>query len=155
MAARLCRRRSIRRWPTSIAIWRPPIARRFCGFRRRVGCRCLQLDEVNFTYLCDPESGVSSAAAATTRTELPHIYARMINGAISDVPDDMTITMHLCRGNFQSHLLFRRWTWRFHPVASAIKVNGYFMELPTAIAQVVELIPRFVPRDSSWCWGGN
>ena len=26
----------------------------------------------------------------------------MINAAISDIPSDMTITMHLCRGNFRS-----------------------------------------------------
>jgi hypothetical protein len=31
---------------------------------------------------------------------LPHIYARMINAAISDVPPDMTKAMHLCRGSW-------------------------------------------------------
>ena len=27
----------------------------------------------------------------------------MINAAIADIPSDMTITMHLCRGNFRSN----------------------------------------------------
>ena len=34
--------------------------------------------------------------------QLPAIYAAMINAAVADIPDDMAITMHLCRGNFQS-----------------------------------------------------
>src|SRR5260370_15354784 len=33
---------------------------------------------------------------------LPFIYAGMINAAIADIPPDMVVTMHLCRGNFRS-----------------------------------------------------
>ena len=40
--------------------------------------------------------------AATIRYSCRAIYAGMINAAMSDIPADMTIAMHLCRGNFQS-----------------------------------------------------
>ena len=66
------------------------------------GCRYLQLDEVNFTYLCDPKLREVVATRGEDPQELPHIYAGMINAAISDLPSDMTVTMHLCRGNFRS-----------------------------------------------------
>ena len=44
------------------------------GYRKAVrafadaGCRYLQLDEVNFTYLCDPKLRASSPTAARIRT---------------------------------------------------------------------------------------
>src|SRR3982074_3948303 len=66
------------------------------------GCRYLQLDEVNFTYLCDPKLRELVANRGEDPAELPHVYARMINAAVADVPSDMTRAMHLCRGNFQS-----------------------------------------------------
>jgi len=66
------------------------------------GCRYLQLDEVNFTYLCDPKLRAQVANRGDDPEKLPAIYAGMINAAITDIPPDMTITMHLCRGNFQS-----------------------------------------------------
>ena len=66
------------------------------------GCRYLQLDEVNFAYLCDPKLRAQVANRGDDPDTLPAIYAAMINAAMSDIPSDMTIAMHLCRGNFQS-----------------------------------------------------
>ena len=99
-AARRCRRRSIRRW-TILSPTSAPLTARRCGRSRDAGCRYLQLDEVNIAYLCDPEQRGSARARRRSR-RLLLIYAGMINAAIADKPDEMTITMHLCRGNFRS-----------------------------------------------------
>jgi 5-methyltetrahydropteroyltriglutamate--homocysteine methyltransferase len=111
------------------------------------GCRYLQLDEVNFTYLCDPELRALVSRRGDDPDQLPHIYARMINAAISDVPADMTISMHLCRGNFQSTFVAKG---GYEPVAeilfNEIKVNAYFMEYDTDRAGGFEPL-RFVPKD--------
>ena len=60
---------------------------------------------------------------------LPLTYAGMINAAIADIPPDMTITMHLCRGNFRSNFVA---SGGYEPVAdilfNTINVHGYFME---------------------------
>jgi 5-methyltetrahydropteroyltriglutamate--homocysteine methyltransferase len=110
------------------------------------GCRYLQLDEVNFTYLCDSELRKHVTQRGDDPEQLPHIYARMINTAISDIPADMTITMHLCRGNFQSTFVA---SGGYEPVAeilfNEIKVNGYFMEYDTERAGGFEPL-RFVPK---------
>jgi 5-methyltetrahydropteroyltriglutamate--homocysteine methyltransferase len=110
------------------------------------GCRYLQLDEVNFTYLCDASLRKQVSERGDDPEKLPHIYARMINAAISDVPADMTIAMHLCRGNFQSTFVARG---GYEPVAeilfNAINVHGYFMEYDTDRAGGFEPL-RFVPK---------
>jgi 5-methyltetrahydropteroyltriglutamate--homocysteine methyltransferase len=110
------------------------------------GCRYLQLDEVNFTYLCDPKLRELVTNRGDDPSELPHIYARMINAAISDVPPDMTTAMHLCRGNFQSTFVA---SGGYEPVAeilfNEIKIDAYFMEYDSARAGGFEPL-RFVPK---------
>jgi 5-methyltetrahydropteroyltriglutamate--homocysteine methyltransferase len=110
------------------------------------GCRYLQLDEVNFTYLCDPKLREFVANRGDDPKRLPHVYAAMINRAISDIPADMTIAMHLCRGNFQSTFVA---SGGYEPVAeilfNAIKVDAYFMEYDSERAGGFEPL-RFVPK---------
>src|SRR6187455_3461528 len=110
------------------------------------GCRYLQLDEVNFTYLCDPKLRAQVADRGDDPETLPSIYARMINAAISDIPPDMTIAMHLCRGNFRSTFIA---SGGYEPVAetlfNTINVHGYFMEYDSARAGGFEPL-RFVPK---------
>src|SRR5713226_2246645 len=81
------------------------------------GCRYLQLDEVNFTYLCDPKLIQQVRDRGETPEELPAAYARMINAAMSDIPADMAITMHLCRGNFRSTFIA---SGGYEPVAETL-----------------------------------
>jgi 5-methyltetrahydropteroyltriglutamate--homocysteine methyltransferase len=70
----------------------------------------------------------------------------MINAAIADVPTDVTITMHLCRGNFRSNFVA---SGGYEPVAellfNTVKVHGYFMEYDSARAGGFEPL-RFVPK---------
>jgi len=109
------------------------------------GCHHLQLDEVNFAYLCDPKLRAFVAERGDDPRTLPHIYARMINAAISDVPADMTKAMHLCRGNFQSSFV----AGGYEPVAeilfNEINIDAYFMEYDSDRAGGFEPL-RFVPK---------
>jgi 5-methyltetrahydropteroyltriglutamate--homocysteine methyltransferase len=110
------------------------------------GCRYLQLDEVNLAYLCDPSLRGHVVARGEDPAMLPTIYAGMINAAIADIPPDMTITMHLCRGNFRSSFVA---SGGYEPVAetlfNAINVHGYFMEYDSDRAGGFEPL-RFVPK---------
>src|ERR1043166_706510 len=110
------------------------------------GCRYLQLDEVNLTYLCDPKLIQQVKDRGEDPAALPAAYARMINAAMSDIPADMTITMHLCRGNFRSTFIA---SGGYEPVAellfNAINVHGYFMEYDSDRAGGFEPL-RFVPK---------
>ncbi len=110
------------------------------------GCRYLQLDETNLAYLCDPEQRKILRDRGDDPEALPAIYAQMINTAITGRPKDMTITMHLCRGNFRSSWIAQG---GYEPVAellfNGIDVDGYFMEYDTERAGGFEPL-RLVPK---------
>ena len=113
------------------------------------GCRYLQLDEVNFAYLCDPKLRAQVTTRGDDPEKLPSIYAGMINTAISDIPPDLAIAMHLCRGNFRSTFVA---SGGYEPVAeilfNTIKVNGYFLEYDSDRAGGFKAL-RFVPKDKT------
>ena len=110
------------------------------------GCRYLQLDEVNLAYLCDPALREQVFARGDDPAALPFVYADMINAAVAGAPADMTVTMHLCRGNFRSSFVA---SGGYEPIAemlfNTITVHGYFMEFDTARAGGFEPL-RFVPK---------
>jgi 5-methyltetrahydropteroyltriglutamate--homocysteine methyltransferase len=111
------------------------------------GCCYLQLDEVNFAYLCDPALRDQVRQRGDDPEMLPTIYANMINAAISDVPDNVTVSMHLCRGNFRSTFVA---SGGYEPVAeilfNKVGVDAYFMEYDSDRAGGFEPL-RFVPKD--------
>lgn len=93
------------------------------------GCRYLQLDEVFIAMLCDERYRQQMKHRGDDPQALTEIYARLINTAISDIPSDMTICMHLCRGNFRSTFMGRGSYEAVQDVLfNSINVHGYFME---------------------------
>ncbi len=111
------------------------------------GCTYLQLDEVNLAYLCDPalREDVRSHIGEDPTT-LPRTYARLINDALSGRPAEMTVCMHLCRGNFAGNWMA---SGGYEPVADVlfneVAVDGYFLEYDTARAGGFEPL-RLVPK---------
>ena len=111
------------------------------------GCRYLQLDEVFIAMLCDEKYRAQMRERGDDPDRLGPLYGDLINAAMSDIPSDMRITMHLCRGNYKStfmgtggyeaeqEILFNR-----------IKVHGYFMEYDTSRAGGFEPL-KLVPKD--------
>jgi 5-methyltetrahydropteroyltriglutamate--homocysteine methyltransferase len=110
------------------------------------GCRYLQIDEVNFAYLCDPKLREQVRGIGEDPAKLPHTYATLINAATATRAPGMIVCMHLCRGNFQS-----AWVAEggYEPVADAlfneIKVDGYFLEYDDERSGGFEPL-RFVPK---------
>ena len=112
----------------------------------RAGCRYLQLDEVNLAYLCDGELRKQVANIGEDPATLPATYAKLLNDTIKDRPPDMTVCMHLCRGNFAG-----AWVAEggYEPIAellfNAIDVDGYFLEYDSTRAGGFEPL-RFLPK---------
>ena len=110
------------------------------------GCRYLQFDDTVWAYLCSQEELRKARERMSNVDQLQGIYARVINTALEAKPADMTITTHVCRGNFRS-------TWisegGYEPVAETLlgKVNydGYFLEYDTERAGGFEPL-RFLPK---------
>ncbi len=113
----------------------------------QAGCRYVQLDDTNLAYLCDAKMREGARARGDDPDELPRRYARLINTAIADRPADMTVCIHLCRGNFKS-----AWAAEggYEPVAEVLlnelEVDGYFLEYDDARSG--DFAPlRFLPKN--------
>jgi 5-methyltetrahydropteroyltriglutamate--homocysteine methyltransferase len=110
------------------------------------GCRYLQFDDTAWAYLCSKDEMIKAERRGTETANLPEAYAAMINRALEGKPKDMTITTHVCRGNFRS-------TWiasgGYEPVAEALfkltNYDGYFLEYDSDRAGGFEPL-RFVPK---------
>ena len=111
------------------------------------GCRYIQLDDTNLAYLCDPQIRAQTAARGDDPDALPHSYASLINSVIDGRPEDLTVAIHLCRGNMQS-----AWVAEggYEPVADALfnelHVDAYFLEFDDERSGTFEPL-RFVPDD--------
>jgi len=112
----------------------------------KAGCRYLQIDEVNLAYLCDPELRKQVTNIGEDPTALPQTYAKLLNAAIKDRPQGMTVCMHLCRGNFAG-----AWVAEggYEPIAelifNEIGMDGYFLEYDSPRAGSFEPL-RFLPK---------
>lgn len=103
------------------------------------GCRYLQMDDIFFAYLCDPKHRADKEAQGQNPDMLIDKYAWMMNEAIKDRPEDMTIGMHMCRGNFRSTHAAEG---AYDPAADAVfnktGVDIFFMEYDTERAGGLE-----------------
>jgi 5-methyltetrahydropteroyltriglutamate--homocysteine methyltransferase len=110
------------------------------------GCRYLQFDDTAWAYLCSQEELKKAKARGLDVDHLQESYTRTINKALEAKPADMTITTHVCRGNFRS-------TWiasgGYEPVAENLlgrcNYDGYFLEYDTARAGGFEPL-RHLPK---------
>jgi 5-methyltetrahydropteroyltriglutamate--homocysteine methyltransferase len=110
------------------------------------GCRYLQFDDTVWAYLCSPAEMAAARERMPMADNLPQIYQDVINTALAVKPADMTITTHVCRGNFRS-------TWvsegGYEPVAErllgGVNYDGYFLEYDTERAGGFEPL-RFLPK---------
>jgi 5-methyltetrahydropteroyltriglutamate--homocysteine methyltransferase len=112
----------------------------------QAGCRYLQIDEVNLAYLCDPELRRQVANIGEDPATLPKTYAKLLNATIAGRPADMTICMHLCRGNFAGAWIAEG---GYEPIAellfNEIGVDGYFLEYDSPRAGDFSPL-RFLPK---------
>jgi 5-methyltetrahydropteroyltriglutamate--homocysteine methyltransferase len=69
------------------------------------GCRYVQIDEVAVAILCDPAAREKVKAAGEDPDRLIDLYVEAINAAVMNRPAQMTIGIHVCRGNYKGMYL--------------------------------------------------
>jgi 5-methyltetrahydropteroyltriglutamate--homocysteine methyltransferase len=110
------------------------------------GCRYLQLDEVFIAMLCDDKYRQQMRDRGDSPERLGEIYGDLINVAMSDIPSDMTVTMHMCRGNYKSTFMGAGGYDAVQEILfNKINVHGYFMEYDDARSGGFEPL-RMLPK---------
>ena len=91
------------------------------------GCRYLQLDDVYIAGLSSPEYELTDSEYS--REQLIDLAVRVVNEVLEDKPEDLVVTTHLCRGNYQSAWAFGGSYDKIAPTLFAKeKVDGFFLE---------------------------
>jgi 5-methyltetrahydropteroyltriglutamate--homocysteine methyltransferase len=113
-----------RYWEDLVTIFRQEIAELYAA-----GCRYVQLDEVPLALLCDPNIRALAKQEGDDPDALVSLYIDVLNRAVAGRPADMTVAMHLCRGNMEG-------LWMgdggYAPIAEALftrcDVDAYLLE---------------------------
>ena len=127
-------------WADTAAAYRKAI-RQFAD----AGCTYLQLDDVSFSYLCDPKIQETARKNGDDPAALPRTYADAVSAALKDRPAGMTVTMHTCRGNFKSSWVA---SGGYETVAEAMfasDVDAFFMEFDDERSGTFEPL-RYLPK---------
>ena len=93
------------------------------------GCRYLQFDDTSWGEFCSEEKRAAYAARGIDVDQVARNYVKVLNKVLAAKPSDLTVTMHICRGNFRS-------TWfssgGYEPVAEILFANclvdAFFLE---------------------------
>lgn len=92
------------------------------------GCCYLQFDDTNWAFLADKTKRESLEVKGIDPEKVAEICTMIINGALADRPEDLTVTTHICRGNHASSWLF---SGGYEPIAKnlfATNYDGFFLE---------------------------
>ncbi|MFD1472425.1 5-methyltetrahydropteroyltriglutamate--homocysteine S-methyltransferase [Companilactobacillus mishanensis] len=94
------------------------------------GARTIQLDDCSWGFFLDKDYVARSTDQNKYDSlDTPQVLLDLNNGAIEDLPDDLTINTHVCRGNFRSDYIF---SGGYDTVADYLfaqeNVDTYFLE---------------------------
>jgi 5-methyltetrahydropteroyltriglutamate--homocysteine methyltransferase len=109
------------------------------------GCTYLQFDDTSLAYLNDPKQRAAMQERGEDADHLHEQYIRHINEALADRPDGITITTHMCRGNFRSSWVAEGgYDFVAEALFNELNVDGFFLEYDDARSGGFEPL-RFVP----------
>jgi 5-methyltetrahydropteroyltriglutamate--homocysteine methyltransferase len=127
-------------WADLVAAYRAEIAALIAA-----GARYIQLDDTSLVFLCDPAQRAMMASWGRSPADLLDDYVERINQVVAGFPEDVTFTMHQCRGNREGHWVAEG---AYDPIADAllnrVNVHGYFLEYDSERAGTFAPL-RFLP----------
>ncbi|MFG1696242.1 5-methyltetrahydropteroyltriglutamate--homocysteine S-methyltransferase [Nonomuraea sp. NPDC049309] len=111
-----------------------------------LGCRYLQFDDTSLAYLNDPAQRAELAQRGDDADHMHLRYIKQINAALAAKPDGMTVTTHMCRGNFRSSWAASgSYDFVAEALFNELNVDGFFLEYDDERSGGFEPL-RFVPK---------
>jgi methionine synthase II (cobalamin-independent) len=135
-------------YPDKDEFWRDLTAAYAEEVRRmaELGCTYLQFDDTSLAYLNDPKQRRMMAERGEDAEHLHEAYIRHINEALAHRPEGMSVTTHMCRGNFRSSWVAEGgYDFVAEALFNELEVDGFFLEYDDARSGGFEPL-RFVPK---------
>jgi len=127
-------------WSDLVAAYRDEVGR-LAG----LGCTYLQFDDTSLAYLNDPEQRAMVAGRGEDAEHLHERYIAHINEALAERPAGLTVTTHMCRGNFRSSWVAEGgYDFVAEALFGGLDVDGFFLEYDDARSAGFQPL-RFVP----------
>ena len=127
-------------WSDLVAAYREEVRR-----LGELGCTYLQFDDTSLAYLNDPSQREYIRRIGGDAEHQHEAYIRHINEALSERPPGMSVTTHMCRGNFRSSWVAEGgYDFVAEALFGELEVDGFFMEWDDARSGGFEPL-RFVP----------
>ena len=110
-----------------------------------LGCTYLQFDDTSLAYLNDPVQRQEIAERGDDAEKLHLRYIKQINDALAEKPAGLSVTTHMCRGNFRSSWIASGgYDFVAEALFSELNVDGFFLEYDDERSGGFEPL-RFVP----------
>ena len=135
-------------YPDQDEFWRDLTAAYGEQVRRvaELGCTYLQFDDTSLAYLNDPKQRQMMSERGEDAEHLHQSYIRHINEALADRPEGLTVTTHMCRGNFRSSWVAEGgYDFVAEALFGELGVDGFFLEYDDPRSGGFEPL-RFVPK---------
>jgi len=128
-------------WADLVAAYREEVRR-----LGDLGCTYLQFDDTSLAYMNDPHQR-EYVASIGGDAERQHVeYIRHINEALAGRPAGMSVTTHMCRGNFRSAWAAEGgYDFVAEALLNELEVDGFFMEWDDERSGGFEPL-RFLPK---------
>ncbi len=98
----------------------------------KAGCRYIQLDDTNWAYIADSKNWEKYENPEKKLKEFATKCLDVNNLVLNDLPKDLVVTTHVCRGNFKSTWIF---SGSYDPISEYLfkkeNVDAYFLEYDT------------------------
>jgi methionine synthase II (cobalamin-independent) len=136
-------------YPDQDEFWRDLTATYAEQVRRvaALGCTYLQFDDTSLAYLNDPRQRQMMSERGEDAGHLHESYIRHINEALADRPEGLTVTTHMCRGNFRSSWVAEGgYDFVAEALFGELAVDGFFLEYDDPRSGGFDPL-RFVPED--------
>jgi methionine synthase II (cobalamin-independent) len=135
-------------YPEMNAFWSDLVAAYRDEVRRlgELGCTYLQFDDTSLAYMNDPHQReyIASIGGDPQRQHVEYIHH--INEALAARPEGMSVTTHMCRGNFRSSWAAEgSYDFVAEALLNELEVDGFFMEWDDERSGGFEPL-RFLPK---------
>jgi 5-methyltetrahydropteroyltriglutamate--homocysteine methyltransferase len=111
----------------------------------KAGCKYIQIDDTNLAYLCDSKIRNDVKEVGEDPDKLLDLYIDIINDSIKGLPSDVTVCLHMCRGNF-GKLSQGSYEAVADRLFGNLKVDGYLLEYDDERSGDFDPL-RFVQKD--------